>query len=114
MTKAIPNYTAFTVKANGLADRIIIPVRVCKAFDPTVQPFPNHPYEDVHALWDTGASKSVITRTTASKLALKAVGLADVHHADGTSVMSQKFLFAGIAFSPMKMGLRKLGHCKGN
>ena len=32
-----------------------------------------------------------------------------------TSVVSLNYLFAGIALNtPMKMGLRKLGHCKGN
>lgn len=85
MTKAIPNYSAFTLKATGLADRIIIEIGICKAFDPKIQPFPNHPYEPVLALWDTGASRSVITKTTADKLALVAVGIANVNHADGTS-----------------------------
>jgi len=85
MTKALPNYTAFTLKADGLANRLIIQIRVCKAFDPNIQPFSNHPYEAVNALWDTGASRSVITKTTAEKLSLVPVGLADVQHADGTS-----------------------------
>ena len=85
MSKPIPNYSAFTIKHNGLANRIITEVGVCKAFDPKTQPFPNHPYEAVHALWDTGASRSVITKTTAAKLSLVPVGIADVHHADGTS-----------------------------
>jgi hypothetical protein len=85
MTKAIPNYTAFTLKVGGLANRIIIQILICKAFDPEIQPFPNHPYTQVNALWDTGASRSVITKTTAQALALVQIGLADVHHADGTS-----------------------------
>jgi len=78
MKRAVPNYTAFTLKAQGIANRVIIPVRVCKAFDPNIQPFPNHPYEPVSALWDTGATRSVITKTTATKLALISVGLVDV------------------------------------
>lgn len=85
MKKALPNYTAFTLKADGRANRLIIQIRVCKAFDPNTQPFPNHPFEPVDALWDTGASRSVITRTTAERLSLVPVGLVDVHHADGTS-----------------------------
>lgn len=85
MKKALPNYTAFTLKADGRANRLIIQIRVCKAFDPNIQPFPNHPFEPVDALWDTGASRSVITKTTAEKLSLVSVGLVDVHHADGTS-----------------------------
>ena len=85
MTKSIPNYTAFTIKHTSLTNRIITDVRVCKAFDPTIQPFPNNPFETVQALWDTGASRSVITKTTAETLSLVSVGLAEVHHADGTS-----------------------------
>ena len=85
MKKPLPNYTAFTLKADGRANQLIIQIRVCKAFDPSMQPFPSHPFEPVNALWDTGATRSVITKTTAEKLALVSVGLVDVQHADGTS-----------------------------
>ena len=75
---------AFTVKANGLIDRIITPVSVWPAVDPTD---PNPPSQRVStkALWDTGATKSVIADTLAKELKLTPVGKTEVFHADGSS-----------------------------
>ena len=75
---------AFTVKANALIDRIITPVSVWPAFGPTD---PNPPSQSVStkALWDTGATKSVIADGLAKELKLTPVGKTEVFHADGSS-----------------------------
>ena len=73
----------FTLKHNGLANRIITPVHVSGPFDPTTPPVPSPKLVKVHALWDTGATQSVITEATATSLGLIATGKKLVHHAGG-------------------------------
>lgn len=57
-----PKFQAFTNRANGRLDRIITDIEVSEPFDPTspTQPLPR--LIPTTALWDTGASKSVLGR----------------------------------------------------
>lgn len=59
------------------------------------------------ALWDTGATGSVITKTTAANLGLKPSGLAKVNHAGGceyaNTYIVDIFLPNRICFSAMKV-----------
>lgn len=73
---------AFTQKHNGLANRIITDVRISEAFDPKNQPAKPNLF-DTKALWDTGATHSVITEATAKSLGLFPTGKSLVHHAGG-------------------------------
>jgi hypothetical protein len=77
-------YHAFTQKYNGITNRIIIPVQVAAAFDPTNPP-PNPKFLQTTALWDTGATQSVVTPTTAKTLGLVEVGKSLVHYGKGHS-----------------------------
>lgn len=81
---ASPPFRAFTIKYNGRANRIISEIHVSVAFDPSA-PAPHPPLLKTTALWDTGATRSVITRKTATDLALVSTGLTRVNHAGGTS-----------------------------
>lgn len=78
------NYKAFTLKnRNGLSREIITEVHVSL---PTFNGDPN--LEDLYrttALWDTGATASVVTTDTVKSLGLKPVGRTRVNHAGGTS-----------------------------
>jgi len=76
-------FHAFTTKANGRANRIITPIKVCQAFDPAKSPIPPYSLYDTTALWDTGATNSVITNNTAKKLNLTPVGATMISHAGG-------------------------------
>ena len=76
-------YRAFTVKSSGHADRIMTRVGVRAAIDPTNPPSQLPPAIDAVALWDTGASRSVIAGDLATHLGLTAVGATMVNHADG-------------------------------
>lgn len=80
-----PKFLAFTIKHNGRANRIITDVRLSQAFDPNKAPNPGPPLYDTKALWDTGATGSVVTRATASALGLTPVGSTLVNHAGGSS-----------------------------
>lgn len=81
-----PDFQAFTLKASGTADRIVTDLGVVPAFDPKSPPDPKPAVVKTTALWDTGASKSVISSDLAKSLGLIPVGTAKVNHAGGTSV----------------------------
>jgi hypothetical protein len=84
MKRPLPNYRAFTLKANGIANRIITEVKVSAAYDPVSGSAPPNLFGTT-ALWDTGATSSVITKATADALGLAPVGLVKVKHAGGES-----------------------------
>ena len=73
---------AFTTKYNGIANRILTEVHVAAAFDPATPPA-NPTLYTTQALWDTGATHSVITEATAKALGLTATGQKLVYHAGG-------------------------------
>ena len=83
---AQPNFQALTVKSNGLAAQIITELAVTPAYDPNLAPEPLPKKSQTKALWDTGASKSVISQTIAADLNLVPVGATNVTHAIGSSV----------------------------
>ena len=74
---------AFTVKATGTLDRVVTSIRVMPAFDPAAPPIPLPVVTETPALWDTGATKSVISSKVAKSLGLVPVGTTKVNHAGG-------------------------------
>jgi hypothetical protein len=82
---AVP-FQAFTIRANGVANCIITDVEVCEAYDPGAPPQSMPPVHTAKAVWDTGASRSVVSEGVANALHLVSAGNVDVHHAGGTSV----------------------------
>jgi hypothetical protein len=78
-------FHAFTIKYNGRSDRITTAVKLTVGFDPDAPPDPLPPLLDSAALWDTGATRSVVTKATARALGLIPVGTALVTHAGGSS-----------------------------
>lgn len=80
------DFRAFTVKANGRLDHILTEIEVRPGFDPNKPPSPIPPAIKTRALWDTGASKSVISTSLAQSLGLTPVSTREVHHGDGKSL----------------------------
>jgi hypothetical protein len=80
------SFQALTVQANGILDRIITDVEVCAGYDPANPPNPLPIRLPTKALWDTGASKSVLSEDFVKALGVSPVGTIQVHHGDGTSV----------------------------
>ena len=77
--------TAFTWKArSGVIDRIIMPVVVWPAFDPADPPDALPASIKAQALWDTGATRSLIASELAQDLGLTAVGKGEVQHGGGS------------------------------
>lgn len=83
-----PTY-AFTTKYKGTTNRIITEVVISAAFDHKNPPDPLPPQLATKALWDTGATKSVITKGTADALGLTPVGTGMVNHAGGSAQCNQ-------------------------
>lgn len=85
---SLPSFQAFTLKASGTIDCIVSDIEVLPGFDPNNPPNPLPTATQTKALWDTGASKSVVSSTFAQSLGLKPVGMREVHHGDGKSMRS--------------------------
>jgi len=79
------DFHACTIKYEGRTDRIITELLIYPPFDPFNPPSPLPPFQKVSALWDTGATRSVITEATAKSLGLTPTGVALVDHAGGGS-----------------------------
>lgn len=80
-----PSFQAFTIKANGgKLNKIITAVGVSK---PSLNG--EHPraqdIRQTNAIWDTGATQSVVTKATARALDLVPSGMARMFHAGGES-----------------------------
>jgi len=85
--KEKPQFHALTIKYNGVTNRIVTEVGLTPAFDPAQYRNEKPPYQIIgkQALWDTGATNSVISPETVKELNLTPVGIANVIHYGGTS-----------------------------
>lgn len=81
-------FLAFTIKYTGRINRIITTAAVAKAFDPAVTDPSQVQFIKTNALWDTGATGSVVTQETAQKLGLISIGSQPVNHAGGSSIVN--------------------------
>ncbi len=90
---AIIKPQAFTLDYKTRANMLLIDCGACEAFVPSGKVGEAHPH--VHfskALWDTGASCSVITKKIVSVLKLVPTGKQKVYHANGDSVVNTYFI----------------------
>jgi Aspartyl protease len=78
-------FQAVTIKFKGRAGKLITPIAVSQAFNPARPPQPLPHRVETSALWDTGATGSVISTDLAKSLGLVPVGRANVKHAGGSS-----------------------------
>src|SRR6478609_614195 len=83
------NPVAFTIKSkNGLSNVLVSTVQI-------VVPGSNKSCE-VNAIWDTGASGSVITSDVAKALGLIPTGMAQVHTANGKATQNTYTIHIGL------------------
>ncbi len=84
-TKPRPAINAFTIKFDRRVNRVITEAHLSPAYDPgnPPDPIPNH--VKTQALWDTGATGSVITSGMVKALGVSPAGLVNVNHAGGAS-----------------------------
>jgi hypothetical protein len=104
----MPPSSSFTLKANGIVHQLLTKCSACAAFNPAAIPQHLHPaYHDFQALWDTGATSSVITQKVVDTCGLKPIGVTKVYHAQGES-LADKFLVNialpnGVAFANLSV-----------
>ena len=75
------DFRACTVAYNGKSNVLRSQVRISTAFDPNKNTPP--PKSEFVAIWDTGASASVISKNVAEKCGLRQTGVAPVHTVGG-------------------------------
>lgn len=74
---------SFTLTPSFLIHRLITPVRICIAHEPSPDK-PHPPVIEVKGLWDTGAVCTTITSGLAAALGLTPMGFETVYHANGS------------------------------
>jgi len=83
--------SSFTVRSNGGTLRVLQTLcRVAEAFDPAA-PQPHPQFQGFQAIWDTGATNSVITQNVVDALRLQPTGMTRVQSFDSTK-MSETYL----------------------
>ncbi len=93
--RPITQFHAFTIKYKGIAHRIVTELVIFPAFD-IDQPLAQHPGYTTTALWDTGASISLITPQVVAKLALSPVGIIQISHVAGSGNHSTHMVNLGL------------------
>ena len=82
------DFYAFTAEAPGRASQIITPIGVSEVFSQASVASDDSRIVHIDALWDTGASNSVITSALAKRIGLIPISKAHVVHGGGTSVQN--------------------------
>jgi hypothetical protein len=86
------NHSSFTVRSSGGTLRALqTPCSIAEAFDPNTTPQPHPPYHPFHAIWDTGATNSVITQQVVTAVSLQPIGMTLVQGVHSTE-MSEVYL----------------------
>jgi len=105
---------AFTVGYTGRVSTLQSEVHIAKAINPSSFPKPPRPKDiaakEFNAIWDTGATNSVITQKVIDECGLKPIGMAKVYHANGESLTT--VYFASV-FLPNKVIIPQLRMSKG-
>ncbi|MCK4411520.1 retroviral-like aspartic protease family protein [Candidatus Bipolaricaulota bacterium] len=84
-TRKQPAVSAFTTSSNrGLRNVLQNKVEITAGFDPKKTSANKQPsFKTFTAIWDTGATGSVITEKVVDQCVLKPTGMTDTRHADG-------------------------------
>ena len=79
---------AFTIEYSEVVSELETSLRISEAFDPAILKDVIHPpmYE-FEAIWDTGATNSVISANVIKKLGIEPTGKERVYHANGMSIV---------------------------
>src|SRR5271154_6452440 len=76
---------SFTGSAEGLLRELAFDCRIAEGFA-AKDPAGHEPFHKFRAIFDTGATNSVITQRVVDTCGAKQISLARVHHADGESI----------------------------
>ena len=82
---------AFTTYSSGRRNVLVNEVGVSAAYDP-LSGGASSTFKKCNAIWDTGATNTVITERLAQECGLKATGMAQVLGVDGTPRIASAYL----------------------
>jgi predicted aspartyl protease len=77
---------SFTLQADGRLRSLVTAAHICQAFDPAAPPNPRPQLHQFDAVWDTGATGTVISQSVADACGLKPISMAKVHTANGECI----------------------------
>lgn len=83
--------SGFTVTAGGSLRELVTKCGIIAAFEGDAPPSGHPPYGEFDAIWDTGATNSVISKRVVDACQLKPISMAQVHTANG-SCLSEVYL----------------------
>jgi predicted aspartyl protease len=103
-----PSTVAFTTAYQGVSRVLINEVYISTAIKSSSKQIRRPPdSRQYKALWDTGATGSVITRKVVDECGLKPIGIANVHHAKGIATspvyLVSIFLPNGVCFPSLRV-----------
>ena len=98
-------YRAFTTASNGRINALKNQCRISRAWAPNGDE-PQPPMLMFDAIWDTGATNSVITQAVVDSCGLMPTGVAKVNHAGGSSQVATYLVNIGLPNSVGYPGVR--------
>ena len=108
----MPRTVTFTSHYKGLSKVLINEVHISTAIPTSSSQITKPPdAKEYKALWDTGATGSVITRKVVDECGLKPIGRANVHHAKGKS---STLVYLVSVFLPNKVCFQSLRVTEGD
>jgi predicted aspartyl protease len=87
---------SFTVRAPGQLRELITQCWICPAFDPALHKGAHPKFFEFLAIWDTGATNSVISPKVVEACGLKQIGMAQVTTAHETHLAEQYSVNIGL------------------
>lgn len=82
---------SFTTSYNGLSNVLINEVNITKAYDPSNPP-ENIIYKKFNAIWDTGATSTVVTENVVNECGLIPTGMTKVYTAGGENLTNTYYV----------------------
>ena len=90
-----------TVVYGGKSTSLIMPIKICKAFDPIKTPKKNIKAKQYNAIWDTGATGTCINKKIANDLNLKPIDIKKMNTVGG--VINSNIYLVNIIFPNNQM-----------
>jgi predicted aspartyl protease len=108
--------SSFTVVANGLLRTLETPAIICKAYNPLKEKAPSKP-KQYSAIWDTGATGSVITEKVVTECGLAPIDRTKVYTASGEDTTEVYLVNIGLPNNVIIGNVRVskgniFGHCE--
>jgi predicted aspartyl protease len=99
--------SSLTLQANGRLRVLVTDINIAESFDPAATPEPHPQFLAFKAIWDTGATGSVISARVVAALKLQPSGRTPMHTANGETLANTYLvnirLPNGVAFAAMRV-----------